>query len=365
LFAADHPHAKRKNNSERPRSLINWTAGILPAKTADWKSALQLLWKFLRGGINFCLKMKFLGLILFLSLLALSVTAEYNEQVAVDATHVYFSALDKKHEFVSDLRVDDLVVTENGTAQKILGISNLAKELGPTAESREPLTVVFSMDTSASMSEYTAGQAGKMSIIKEAATDLLQFLRADDQMTVVGFNAIPRAIVPLTSDKEQIAARLSHLYPIDADTALLDSVYVIVDKMKDFGGRKFLVLGSDGIDTASHIKLDEVLEQLNTSDVTVLVFGLPSAGMSSDMDSAHYTLKRIAEITGGYAFFLNDTSTLPDVMKQIGRALRSQYVLWYTPQQKVNAKSWRNLQIMCKRPGIDLHYRTKILTHGD
>src|SRR5262249_32436388 len=207
---------------------------------------------------------------------------------------------------------------------------------------------------------------GKMSIIKEAATDLMQFLRADDQMTVVGFNAIPRAIVPLTSDKEQITTRLANLSPTHADTALLDSVYVIVDKIKDYGGRKFLVLGSDGIDTASHIKLDEVLEQLNTSDVTVLVFGLPSEGMPSRAETAHYTLKKIAEITGGYAFFLNDTSSLPDVMKQIGRALRSQYLLWYSPQQKPNANSWRNLQIMCKRPGVDLHYRSKVLAkNGD
>jgi len=305
--------------------------------------------------------MKFLGLILFLSIFAVSVTAEFNENIAVEATHVYFSALDKKHEFVSDLRIEDLVVAEDGRTQKILGISNLAKELGPTAESREPLTVVFSMDTSASMSEYTAGQVGKMSIIKEAATDLMQFLRADDQMTVVGFNSIPRAMVPLTSDKQQIATQLSHLSPIDADTALLDSVYVIVDKMKDYSGRKFLVLGSDGIDTASHIKLDEVLEQLNTSDVTVLVFGLPSIEMSSEADTAHYTLKRIAEITGGYAFFLNDTSSLPDIMKQIGRALRNQYLLWYSPQQ--SKAGWRNVQIMCRRPGVNLHYRNKVLAN--
>lgn len=307
--------------------------------------------------------MKIPGLILFLSILSLSVAAQLNENVAVEATHLYFSALDQKHEFVSDLRAEDLVVTENGTAQKILGISNLAKELGPTAESREPLTVVFSMDTSASMSEYTAGQAEKMPIIKEAATRLMQFLQKDDRMTVVGFNALPRSIIPLTSDKQLIETELSRLQPVSAQTALLDSVYMIVDQMQQYTGRKFLVIGSDGIDTASHLKLDEVLEELNTSDVTVLVFGLPSAQITSKTESAQYTLKRIAEITGGYAFFLNDTSSMSEIMDQIGRALRSQYLLWYSPQKSNDG--WRNVQIMCRRPNVALHYRNKVLAKSN
>ncbi|PWT88146.1 MAG: hypothetical protein C5B54_11065 [Acidobacteria bacterium] len=309
--------------------------------------------------------MKFFCSLLLILFVVASVAADLNEKIEVQATHLYFSALDEKHKFVSDLHADDLVLAENGKPQKILGVSNLQTELGPTAESREPITVTFCMDTSASMAGDTDDDTGKMPIIKKAAMELLQFLQKDDQMSVVPFNSLPHTIPQPTSDKATIIAQLSGLHSVAAETALLDSVYMIVDEMEKYNGRKFLVLGTDGLDTISHVKLDELLERLNTSDVTVLVFGFPSTELSSEADTAHYSLKKMAEVTGGYAFFVSDPSALPQIMNQIGRALRSQYIVWYRPNDKSKEDSWRNVQLMCRRPGVDLHYRNKVFSRRD
>ena len=50
----------------------------------------------------------------------------YNDTVSVELVNVYLTATDAHHHFVTDLRPEDLILTENGVVRNIDDFSNFA-----------------------------------------------------------------------------------------------------------------------------------------------------------------------------------------------------------------------------------------------
>ena len=291
----------------------------------------------------------------FLSLVALSWSQNIRETIKVDLVNVYLSATDSKGHFITDLKPEELILKENGTAQSITHFSNFASEQSDKLGEKDvPLTLALVIDKSESMSAEIQG-TNKLDIVKNAAFRLLDELRANDRMTLISFNDMPAEETPLISDKKRISTAILFQSIEGGYTSLLDSVYFAMDKLKDQQGRKIIVVFSDGEDTASHLKLDEVISNLVASDVTVLAFGTMALGSNSLR--GRYILEKLAEASGGYAFFPTSLRALNEVMEKLRAGMRSQYSLGYKPISVKTNVSWREIDITCKRPGVKLRYR--------
>jgi Ca-activated chloride channel homolog len=291
--------------------------------------------------------------LLFLTLPAL--TADYQENISVEMVQVYISAVDFDRRFITDLQPDDLILRENGEVQEILDFTNFSDPATARLEKAPPLTMAFSMDISGSMSGLSKSKVKKIDLAKKAAMELATELQPGDQMTVFGFHHLPKIIVPMTSDATLIKAKLELQKPQPQETALFDSLHIIVEQLKNEPGRKIIVLGSDGNDTSSHIPFETLLENLRASDVTLLAFGMNS--MNPKEPDRAYVLQKMAEATGGYAFFPETDNDFPDIMRTIRKVIRSQYSIWYRPLKGGGGLGWNEISITCKRGDVELRYR--------
>jgi VWFA-related protein len=296
-----------------------------------------------------------LAVSIFFYFAALSQSQDIRETVKVDLVNVYLSATDSKGHFITDLKQEELILKENGTAQSITHFSNFANEQSDKLGEKDvPLTLALVIDKSESMSTEIQG-TNKLDIVKNAAFRLLDELRENDRMTMISFNDMPAEETPLISDKKRISTAILFQDVEGGYTSLLDSVYFAMDKLKDQQGRKIIAVFSDGEDTASHLKMDEVISNLVASDVTVLAFGTMSLGSNSLR--GRYVLEKLAEASGGYAFFPTSLRALNDVMEKLRISMRSQYSLGYKPMAEKTNTGWRVIDITCKRPGVKLRYR--------
>lgn len=291
--------------------------------------------------------------------LAVSMTAfaqQVRESVQVEVVNVYLTATDSKGHFITDLKEDDLVLKEDGVKQNITHFSNFAatgsEKLG---EKDVPLTVAFVIDTSTSMSAGLSGGQQKIDIVKNASLRLLDEMRNEDRMLLIEFDENPDLITPLTPNLKEISQDLLFTEVTGGNTALLDSIYFAMEKLKGESGRKIMVVLSDGEDTASYLRFDEVLSNLIASDVTVLAFGTMAFGSSSLR--SRYLLEKMATASGGYAFFPTSLSELDEVMKKLRQGMRSQYSLSYIPLRQNPDGSWRKIEIVTKKAGLKLRHR--------
>jgi Ca-activated chloride channel homolog len=280
---------------------------------------------------------------------------DFTENLNVDLVNVYLTATDPKGNFVKTLTIDDFVLKEDGIAQPITNFANFSNEASDKlGEKGVPLTVAFVIDSSNSMSQLISTQQ-KLDIVKNAAFRLVDELKPEDQVMLVAFNEFTDEVTPLTHDKKQFSQDLLFQEVKGGNTALLDSIYFAMNKIKDEWGRKVIVVCSDGEDTSSKLKLDEIISNLVASDVMVLAFG--TMALNSDSLRGRFILEKIAAASGGYAFFPSSLKKLDEVMEKLRAGMRSQYSLGYkVPRSKMDG-NWRKIQIFCKKDGVKLRHR--------
>ncbi|MCI0613444.1 VWA domain-containing protein [bacterium] len=279
----------------------------------------------------------------------------YHETVSVNAINIFALAKDGNGKIVPDLHRDEFTVLENGVSQSILDVSNFAKDKSNNLTGKDvPLSITFALDTSASMASSLENKK-RIEVAKSAILMLMDELKPEDQMMLVSFSRYPKILTQMTSNKQQVEDLLLVQRPTSEKTAIYDSLSDVLDNMKESTGTKILVLCTDGEDNSSKMNFDTFLDKIAGMDVLVLAFSLPTGDEENPQN--HYEIKKIAEMTGGYAFFPTNVGELKEILMQIRRAMRNQYSIWYRPTNSAKDGHWRSVQILCTRPGIELYHR--------
>jgi len=108
-------------------------------------------------------------------------------------------------------------------------------------------------------------------------------------------------------------------------------------KLAGQNGRRIVILITDGDDNSSRVSLTETLEAAQRNEVTVYAISTNSTAFfgSKEQERGDKTLKKLAEETGGKAFFPLKIQDLASSFLDIHDELRSQYQIGYRP---LNAK---------------------------
>jgi VWFA-related protein len=120
-----------------------------------------------------------------------------------------------------------------------------------------------------------------------------------------------------------------------------------------------MVLLTDGDDTESRIKLDRVLEEARTNEVTIYSIGLGVGGLSD----ARRALSRLSVETGGRAYFISKAEELHDVYATIAEELRTLYqVVYATENEKFDGRFMKiGVTVRGVEGGIDVRHRAGYL----
>ena len=284
-------------------------------------------------------------------LMALGAEAQLQEpepyQLSVHLNLVVLQATvhDRKGEPAAGLQKDNFEVYEDGVRQSIRLFQH----------EDVPVTVGLVVDHSGSMRR-------KLSDVIAAARSFVQSSNPQDQMFVVNFNERVKIGLPvgmaMSSDPEVLAKAVASSIAT-GQTALYDAIFEARNRLNAVSGdRKVLIVISDGGDNASKHTLAEVLQLANQSNTLVYTIGIFD---DSDEDKNPDVLKKLAQTTGGEAYFPSEYKDVITICERIARDIRSRYTLGYVSTNVTNPGTYRKLRVVAKVAGKQkLAVRTRV-----
>jgi len=265
----------------------------------------------------------------------------------VDLVNVGITVTDRKGSIVTDLTARDFRIVEDGREQTIryFAAGDLSEEEAP------PLHLGVLLDVSRSM-------ADDIGFVRTAAIKFLNTLTSAVDMTLVDFDLQVRVTRYAQTDFARLVERIRS-QKLGDYTALYDAIGVYLDGAADQDGRKVMVLYTDGGDTRSTLTYNELVKLLRASDVTVYAIG--ALGPTSvSRTNERLVLQRIAEETGGQAYFPMSAKELDKIYSQIASEIRAQYTLGYVSSNTTNDGHWRKVDVTVTRQGLkDLKIRSR------
>jgi len=307
-------------------------------------------------------------------------TMESDEVVRVETnlTNIFFTAADRNKRFISDLKKENIRVLEDGQPQEIFTFQQNVDL---------PLSIAILLDTSISEQrtlpdEKAAAQSFLEAVMRpqkdEAAIlsftgdvtleqgftgSLDRLRRAIDRVEFVPPSGYVGGNVVVQSGGAQPTPPISDVNrDLAGSTAIWDAVWVCSkDLMAESAEntRRAIILLTDGVDTSSRLKIHEAIERAQKAEVFIYAIGI---GDSYQGGVQMGSLRKIAELTGGRAYFPQSERELRNAFAQIQRDLREQYLLAYSPSNKARDGSYRRIQIEIidpelKKQNLKLNYR--------
>jgi Ca-activated chloride channel family protein len=231
----------------------------------------------------------------------------------------------KSNGFVVDLKETDFQVVEDKVPQTILSFNPL---------SNLPLDVAMLMDTSNSVKP-------KLKFERDAAYSFLETVLKyrQDRALLATFDSQVELHQDLTNRLDLLTKAIDKI-KAQGGTRMYDAIYsVCEEKMMSpsvIGRRRVMVVITDGEDTESERALQDAIDIAQRSETTIYVistkaggfFGVQAGTVDRKEDKE---LKRLAEETGGRAFFTAEVIELEKSLTQITRELRNQYIIAYQP----------------------------------
>lgn len=280
--------------------------------------------------------------------------------VSVGLVNVAFTARDAKGKLVADLTKDDVEILDDGRPQTI---SFFAKS------GDLPLALGLISDVSGSQEHF----------LKTHHHDLDTFLKdvltARDQAFLVCFGNHVRLVSDFTSKREPLMDDLKDFngkqkngpYPDIGPkerrvlgTAFYDALYLATTEklVTAEGGKRALILFSDGEDNSSAHHMLDAIEAAQSADV--VVYGIryteiDKRGPTGRNKYGTSVMSRISKDTGGRDFDASEMD-VKKTFKEIGEELRTSYELAYHSTNSDG--TFHKLVVRAKRPGIVIRAKT-------
>jgi len=239
----------------------------------------------------------------------------------VNEVNLIFTVTDKHGRFIQNLQQRDFALLDNQKAP--------AQVFKFTQQTNLPLRVGILIDASTSIRQ-------RFEFEQNAAVQFLQqVVRAQTDLAfVMGFDVTSYVTQKFTNDQDKLEAGITKLRP-GGGTALYDAVYIACrDQLLNAplspqgSVRKALIVISDGDDNQSRVYPDESIKMCQRAETIIYAI---STNVSPSRDRGDDVLKKMAEATGGLAFFPKRIEDMSGSFHDIEEELRSQYSLVYRP----------------------------------
>jgi VWFA-related protein len=259
--------------------------------------------------------------------------------IRVESTLVLIpvTVVDRMYRFVTGLEKENFQLFEDQVEQTILRVS----------VEDAPVSVGIIVDCSGSMQ-------GKLEQSRRAVMEFLNPANSNDEFFLLLFSDHSELAVDFTNSREDLLNGLSNARA-EGSTALLDALYLALHRIR-FGTtpRKALLLISDGGENNSRYTEREVKSFAEESDAQVFAIGIykrvPSNPEDREAFSGRTLMTRLAEISGGFQYPVQDVDELRQIAPEIGRIMRNQYVLAYSPTNHARDGKYRRVTVKVAQP---------------
>jgi Ca-activated chloride channel family protein len=268
-------------------------------------------------------------------------------KVDVNLVNLNVRVIDRNNRTVNDVRQDEFRVYEDGVLQKIEFAS----------KEEVPISYGLAIDNSGSL-------RSQINKVIEAGKTIINSNKPGDETFLMRFVSNDKIEVKqdFSADKGLLVEVLEDFYPEGGQTAVIDAVYLAAEHVAEYKKgndledrrRRALIVVTDGEDRVSYYTQEALFERLREEDVQIFVIGFvgelddEKKGLlirKSVKSKAVNLINKLAEETGGRAFFPNSLNELPGIAEEITRDMRTQYVVGYYPTNDRKDGSYRAIRV--------------------
>ncbi len=296
----------------------------------------------------------------------------FSIKVDVDLVVLNVTVLDEKGANVTHLKQEDFTVYEDDVMQDISTFQPV----------EAPFHLVLVLDNSSST-------RSSLHLIKKAAANFVDELRPDDRIGIAEINFFVRALQDFTSNRKVLKQAIQKIttYPFGG-SKVYDGVVLALKQLRGAeGGRKAIVILSDGMENSSNIKFEELRRLLGQGDavlypVTVLnkdrQKNLLESYIKSHKEDDPYVknaraslsvleevyqiqterLQTISDETGGRIYLVADLADLTGEYSKVAHELRNTFSLAYYSKNTWRDGAMRKIRVEVTKPHYHVHSRT-------
>ncbi|MCZ7649872.1 MAG: VWA domain-containing protein [Thermoanaerobaculia bacterium] len=254
------------------------------------------------------------------------------DSIDVDLVELFVTVTDRLGRPVDDLAAGDFTVVEEGRPQRIVRFERL-RDL--------PFHAALLLDTSGSMREVLP------EVERAAYAFLSEVITPHDRAAVIPFADEPRVAARFTGSLEVLAGALGGL-AADGETKLWDALGFALHYTSGLGGKRALVVLTDGLDSGSRRRFDDLLAYARGSGVALYFVGL---GLPAKPPDVRWRLEELARETGGRLFLAARARELGPAYGQLREELSSQYLLAFQARIEGDRSRFRPVAVEVSRPG--------------
>ncbi|HYN10186.1 MAG TPA: VWA domain-containing protein [Vicinamibacterales bacterium] len=282
-------------------------------------------------------------------------------RTGTDTVSIYTTVFDRYGEIITDLGKPDFKIFDEGKRQDLTHFVN----------GQQPITAVVLIDTSASMTPL-------LHLARAAAEQFIIRMQPGDRARVGSFNDRTHLSAEFTGDRDRLLRTIREDLRIGHTTALWDALDQTMTELAPLGGRRVILLLTDGFDTQSQKRSEELLARAYAEELMVyavqfrprlrqpdiempLSQGL-RAMLSNDIRRERHpteSLRRLAVETGGGHFLLTERDDVNSTFTRVANELHQQYVLGFS-LQKFDGKP-HALDVLVSRPDMVVRARKSYL----
>jgi Ca-activated chloride channel homolog len=253
-----------------------------------------------------------------------------------DLVVLHVNVFDGRSDAVPNLPMDAFSVFEDGRPQEISFFAN----------ADVPVAVGLVLDNSGSM-------IARQRMVITGSAAFADASHPDDELFAVIFNENVRFGLPptvaFTKNRVLLRGALQR-FPPGGRTAFHDAVVAALDHLYNAAHQKrALVVLSDGEDNASGLREEDMLEKARRSNATIYTVSSATAG-TADGNGKPRLLRRLAEISGGVAYFPRSETEVVSAFEEIAANIRRGYSIGYVPTNTSQDGAFRRVLVRVRTP---------------
>jgi Ca-activated chloride channel homolog len=298
--------------------------------------------------------------------------------VTVDLVQLNVAVTDNQGNYISGLRPEDFVVTEDGISEKIAtfgeGDQSVRALLNGTPSGAKPTDQSANQpkDSGARVpgSELPSLLSGANVFVlfdtsnymyrgfvfaQDAIADFVRSLEGADRVAFYSYSRDLSRASLLSADRSQVLRGVRTTVAGD-DAALYNCLLLTVQDAARFTGRKVIIVFSNGPDNASIVPPEEVAELAQSTGTTIYMVSTEQAHLEPISNAV---FQRMTAATGGKVYFAHTWKEEQNAFASIRDDLAHLYSLSYYPEPNPN-RGWRTITVkLVNGPHKKYHIRTR------
>jgi Ca-activated chloride channel homolog len=282
-------------------------------------------------------------------------------RVAIDLVQLNVAVTDNQGHYITGLRPQDFVVTEDGIPEHIAvfgegnesvrmlpNVAPPGSQLPPSSGAGDPGENVTARELSALVGGANVFVLFDTSnymyrgfvFAQDAISDFVRSLETADRVAFYSYSRDLSRGSLLSADRAQVLRGVRTTVAGD-DAALYNCLLLTVEDAARFTGRKVIVVFSNGPDNASVVPPEEVAELAQSTGTTIYMVSTEQAHLEPISNAV---FQRMTAATGGKVYFAKTWEQEQDAFRSIRDDLAHLYSLSYYPQPNPN-RGWRTIRV--------------------